>query len=825
MLAIASLAAPHRLASALAGDSFSVGDQVTTSKDRFCIWDASERKSYVYRYACALPVKVERVSNPWLLVSINSKRGWVRMVDFKAADKKTDKKPSWNVSPESSTSSATTSEWLTPPSPLLAYAEGDDSSGGDSKSKTPAAVGPAEIAMPTGPIAVGDAIMPRDRTVAVKYRAKSADDSSRSDGGKARGSRGCRSTPRAPAVKTVATAADILWPVRVRQIKGDWLWIDEPENGHAYGWIRRADVIAFADAPLYYTMQIVAAKQPQETANWYALRALCRRAQRRDADAIRDVTAAIETSPETASYYVLRAELQYESRQCEAALADVDKGLQLDPASSHGHLIKGHINVVIERCDEALLDYGRAIEVTSGSPADRAEAYTARGALYLLEKRDPANAIRDIDRAVELAPTIESLKLRATYRIAQADMEGALEDVRLGISRRPKDHFFRILQMQIYAATGRPLCDLETADMDDELRGWLIFSRLSVALGTGQEQEALKQLEFVDDAAVKAVPVLRCFRAALIGSKGHWTAAEQDMTTYLEIEPDHASAYAFRGAIRAWCHRFAAAEIDYQQAISLAKSPAASAEQYENLGNLHSLIGNVNAALVAYARAIELQPNCSSARLCQAACLIKLHRVADALIELNQTLATLHEPAKVTKKSTPTWNEDVNSLRFDIPIVSKSQSVQRTEAKLRSLRSAANLRLGNYDAARTDYETAVKLSPRSDDALIAKAEFLARCPDEERRDARQAMTAAREACVHCKYKRDEVLSALAAAYAAGGNFKAACFWQELVRDFAPNELVRSEAEDRLACYRQGRIATPAELVARREARETISRPR
>jgi tetratricopeptide (TPR) repeat protein len=110
---------------------------------------------------------------------------------------------------------------------------------------------------------------------------------------------------------------------------------------------------------------------------------------------------------------------------------------------------------------------------------------------------------------------------------------------------------------------------------------------------------------------------------------------------------------------------------------------------------------------------------------------------------------------------------------------------------------------GRLGESRRDFETALRINPQSVLAEHGLARWLATAPDSAERDPRRALELARRAAVTTHYRRPDILATLAAAYAAGGDFRQAIAWQERALALVP-EAQRPIYRQRLQLYQQGR---------------------
>jgi tetratricopeptide (TPR) repeat protein len=115
----------------------------------------------------------------------------------------------------------------------------------------------------------------------------------------------------------------------------------------------------------------------------------------------------------------------------------------------------------------------------------------------------------------------------------------------------------------------------------------------------------------------------------------------------------------------------------------------------------------------------------------------------------------------------------------------------------------AHQRLSQFNAACQDYRRAVSIDPNNVESLSSLALLLASCPDGFVRNGKEALALARKACKLTKWRDGFCLEALAASFAAIGDFKSAIKYQEQAcskcDEFDP---WFTQAQEALELYRQ-----------------------
>jgi tetratricopeptide (TPR) repeat protein len=119
----------------------------------------------------------------------------------------------------------------------------------------------------------------------------------------------------------------------------------------------------------------------------------------RYAEAIRDLTQAVELDPSSTWAIAIRGWTYRSAGRYEEALTDLNRAIELDPSDAWTIAIRGWIYGSAGRYEEALTDLNRAIEL---DPADTS-ILAYRGDTYRLAGRYD-EAIADLNRAIELDP-------------------------------------------------------------------------------------------------------------------------------------------------------------------------------------------------------------------------------------------------------------------------------------------------------------------------------------------------------------------------------------------------------------------------------------
>ena len=114
-------------------------------------------------------------------------------------------------------------------------------------------------------------------------------------------------------------------------------------------------------------------------------------------------------------------------------------------------------------------------------------------------------------------------------------------------------------------------------------------------------------------------------------------------------------------------------------------------------------------------------------------------------------------------------------------------------------RAVAWYGMGEYTRAKTDFESAIEISPNLHEAQNAYAWFLCTCESEKFRNGEKALEVAKSALELSGEQDWFVVDTLAAAYAEQGKFSDARRWQLRAKQLAPDD-EKTDCQMRLELY-------------------------
>jgi tetratricopeptide (TPR) repeat protein len=395
---------------------------------------------------------------------------------------------------------------------------------------------------------------------------------------------------------------------------------------------------------------------------------------------------------------------------------------------------------------EALADLDKALKLSPKQP----QAQYIFAKLNLLPGGDGDKAMAALTKAVDLSDDDPAMRAKALLMRAQLrkDVRQRVADLTEALRALPNNAM--LLRARGLALAEQRKWDESLADFDksitaepDNLVGYELKAAVLVSLKRLAEANAA--LEKAHKMAPKNVELLLSKAKIYIGQTNYKAAADE-LTRALAIDGSNLAALELRAAVYDQLGEKDKALGDVDRMLQL-KS-----------GNLDLM--RMRAALLAdtgkYDKAVEE--------------LEKMHKAnpKDSLTALQ--MGMLYTTMKQYPKAIAAFDEVLGRNPDDV-------------GALRG-RGDALLNLGRRGDAITEYEKAIKLQPHDVGILNNFAWLLATAPEKKIRDGRRAVELATDACKQTDYKKDYILSTLAAAYAETGDFSTARKWAAQAVDFA-----------------------------------------
>lgn len=347
-----------------------------------------------------------------------------------------------------------------------------------------------------------------------------------------------------------------------------------------------------------------------------------------------------------------------ERQDFAAAVAPLQKVIAEQPEFAFAHFQLGYAFTGLQRWDEAKGEYERA---TALDPK-MAEAYLNLGLLLL--DRDPAAAVKPLERAVELLPARSRPRFLLGYARERAgDVAGAAQAYEGAEKLDPRDY-------EVAFAYGRTLLLLNRAGAAEnkfrqalEIKSDSAAARLGLANSLAQQGKpeaaaafraylelkpddrdarlelarllfnqkeypgALAELDTAEAGRQAALDTLK-LRADILIAQSRWDEAVAALQAALALAPRDAELHAGLGRIHMGKRDFAAAERELRTALAIDPKLA---DGWRDLSATYYLAKNCPAALEALERLAQLETPNAGSWFVRATCCDKLGRAAEAI--------------------------------------------------------------------------------------------------------------------------------------------------------------------------------------------------
>ena len=246
----------------------------------------------------------------------------------------------------------------------------------------------------------------------------------------------------------------------------------------------------------------------------YTYRAITRSRLGNYDDALQDFREAIELRPDLPGPYYSRGVTRLLNQQFKEAISDFDKFIRQENKVADAYICRGLSYLHLKDTVKAYENFNTAIRTNREDP----NGYNRRGGLYLEQER---------------------------YKEAEADFNKAIScDSTYLLS-----FFNRAL---VYNATNRPmqaLADFDRVIQLDSTNSLTYFNRAMLRTQIGDYNRALEDYDRV--ALYSPNNVLVYYnRAGVHAQLGEIEEAVKDYTSAIELYPDFANAYIYRGQLR-----------------------------------------------------------------------------------------------------------------------------------------------------------------------------------------------------------------------------------------------------------------------------------
>jgi tetratricopeptide (TPR) repeat protein len=309
-----------------------------------------------------------------------------------------------------------------------------------------------------------------------------------------------------------------------------------PMNNRGVGYFRLGNL----DAALRDFDEIVAAYPSFPMA--YANRATVFRRRNQPDRAISEATQALRLNPKLLYGYQVRSSTYEDKRQWTEVVADCTSALGLDPKDSNCLNRRGNAYLNMGKSDLALADFNEALRLDPRS----AWTLVTRGNLRK-DKGQPDLAIKDYTDAISQDPSnARAFGFRSDAFVMGGQYDRAITDAAKAIELAPKWSFGYIVRGRAQTELGRPedgLRDLhEAASLDPQNSYPHYFNAIAEAKLEEKRYAACPKGGNQRSNIVGGVPPV-CMMGVRYGT------ALSELDQAIELDPDHANAWAYRGAL------------------------------------------------------------------------------------------------------------------------------------------------------------------------------------------------------------------------------------------------------------------------------------
>ena len=281
----------------------------------------------------------------------------------------------------------------------------------------------------------------------------------------------------------------------------------------------------------------------------------------------------------------------------EEALVAANKAVKAGPKDPEAFYCRFQVYMARAQDAEALADINCAVELSGG-----AKYLTARAGLHLAMQDEDA-AMRDLDAAIAADKThAAAWRLRATLKLRQAAQASkpkaartsALEDARTAVRIEPGEACGYLVRGEAFGAAnlhGRARADFVKATelSPGNTQAWYSLAQHDYFRANAYP----RAVEYLD----KAIALDPCFRDAYVlraraklarGGVTHRAAALEDLAAALRLDPDAPDAYFIRAGARHSAHDYAGALADLRTARALDPDSAAYGALWDTIHNKDS---------------------------------------------------------------------------------------------------------------------------------------------------------------------------------------------------------------------------------------------
>ena len=478
------------------------------------------------------------------------------------------------------------------------------------------------------------------------------------------------------------------------------------------------------------------------------------------------------------------------ARAANEGQADLDKATELKVGAQS----TGDLSDVIQLCESALKK-GLDKDNTTFANDLMASALVQRGSITAAKifgdesstarlnlqgdqwKTYRTDALADLEKGLKLSPK----QPQAFFVVARlsllppADVDKAVKSLDKTISLAKDDAAMRAKALLLRSALRKNLQD-RVADLDDAPRALPDNPMLLRARGLALAEQQKWQASLADfDKSIAAEPgnvAAYQLKAAILVKLNKLADALATLEKAHKLAPEDLEIMAAKAEIYNTQSNHKAAVEELTRALAVDRSNLAllgrRADAYERLGDKTKALADID-------RMLELKSSDPEILRARAALLADMGKFAEAAEVLQKIHKANPNDALTTLQIAMLYT---TMKQYEKAIAAYDEVLTRSPDEVEAIRGRGDalLNLGRRGAAVAEYEKAFKLKPHDFGILNNYAWVLATAPEDKLRDGHRALEMAIEACKQTEYKKDYILSTLAAAYAETGDFGSARKW-------------------------------------------------
>jgi tetratricopeptide (TPR) repeat protein len=335
-------------------------------------------------------------------------------------------------------------------------------------------------------------------------------------------------------------------------------------------------------------------------------------------------------------------------------------------------------------------------------------------------------------------------------------------------------------------------CDEQIQHNKEDPRIWRL--RALAWLGKGDARKSLYSLE----ESLRLDPIYSdalADRGLARAKTGDYESALRDYDEALRIDSTNPTIFYRRGYVWLKKELFENAITDCNQAIAL---DADCDVAFVFRGDAAFFQNELDSAIADYTSAVQKNPKNVAALRNRALCQMKRREVDQALVDIDQAIKI------VPQESFYHWIRGCClTLNGDYPkaidSMTESLRLQPNQPAAYVARGRIFQLMNKEHEALDDFESAAALDRNNASSLFEVALSLATSPNDDVRDGRRAIEFAKKACEISKWQIDAFIAALAAGYAAKGDWENAIRYQKDAIEKTP-EQARKRRQETLGLY-------------------------